>query len=87
MEFNYEELMKTIGDEIDMRNDLSRIRAVAADKGHRITQEDVGEQIGCSGGMISKWLKGERMLGLALRIKMYEYLRQQEKELGIKEGE
>ena len=84
MEFNFEELMKTIGDEITMRTDLNNLRAVAAKSGRKITQEEVGKNVGCSDSLISLWLNGHRMLNMELRIKMYQYLRELEKQLGVK---
>lgn len=88
MEFNFEELMKTIGDEITMRSDMNALMQVAAKQGRRITQRDFAAAVGCSEGMISKWLRGERMLGMKFRINMYNHLRQLEKELGVeKEAE
>lgn len=83
MEFNFDDLMKTINDEIIMRNELNALRKISAQRGKKITQEEVGNAIGCSGSTISRWLSGEKMLGVQLRLNMYAYLRKLEKELGV----
>lgn len=87
MEFDLTEILKAMEDENTMRFELSHLRKIAALRGHKITQQEIGNIVGCSDSMISFWLRGQRVLGLETRIKMYNYIRQLEDELSVEKNE
>ena len=87
MEFNFEQLQELWADENTLRERYKKVIKSSISAGHRITQEAVGKEIGCSDSLISRWLNGHCMLGSRNLVNMTVYINRKEKELGVESNE